>query len=305
MISSKVVDFFAHQCGARDQLVAEREVVLTYALDLLWQRGLFDRLAFKGGTALRKLVFGAGGRFSEDLDFTLSRGEKDDAALAVMDAFEGTTHHGVTFGTTDAYETDGSFAMFVTYRHEWNDSGRFKLDVSTRETPTLPVTTRAPIEQPYFKALEFGGPPAVPALDPIEMIAEKIRAAFQRAKVRDVHDLYLYGTIPATKTFNVDLLRELVVLKLWQVRERDPFSGAALFEKLRSSRYDWDELTHLLPPGKAAEATQLIATIEDRFLGLTALTDLERRVVADSPSGWNGALADELRAQVRARLVVA
>ena len=75
MIGRKVVDFFAHQCGARDQLVAEREVVLTYALHLLSERGVLDRLAFKGGTALRKLVFGAGGRFSEDLDFTLRAGE--------------------------------------------------------------------------------------------------------------------------------------------------------------------------------------------------------------------------------------
>jgi hypothetical protein len=35
MIDSKVVDFFAHRCGARDQLVAEREIVLSYALHLL------------------------------------------------------------------------------------------------------------------------------------------------------------------------------------------------------------------------------------------------------------------------------
>jgi predicted nucleotidyltransferase component of viral defense system len=299
MIGRKVVDFFAHQCGARDQLVAEREVVLTYALHLLSERGVLDRLAFKGGTALRKLVFGAGGRFSEDLDFTLRAGEKEDAALALLDALDGKTHHGITFGTTDFYETDGSFATFVTYRHSWNDKGRFKLDVSTREAPTLPVLPRPHVEQPYFAELEFGAPPAVAALDPIEMIAEKTRAAFQRAKVRDVYDLYLYATLPETKAFDVERLRALVVLKLWQVREREPF-GAALFEKLRSGRYDWDELHHLLPPGKTVEVGHLVATLEDRFRALAALTDLERRVVADAPSGWNHPLVEELRARITA-----
>jgi hypothetical protein len=182
MIGRKVVDFFAHQCGARDQLVAEREVVLTYALHLLSERRVLDRLAFKGGTALRKLVFGAGGRFSEDLDFTLRAGEKEDAALALLDALDGKTHHGITFGTTDFYETDGSFATSVSYRHGWNDKGRFKLDVSNRETPTLPVLPRPHVEQPYFAELEFGAPPAVAALDPLEMIEGVRRRTPARAR---------------------------------------------------------------------------------------------------------------------------
>jgi hypothetical protein len=57
----------------------------------------------------------------------------------------------------------------------------------------------------------------VRSLETIEMIAEKVRAAFQRAKVRDLYDLHRFATTP----FDGDLLRSLVVLKLWQVR--DPF----------------------------------------------------------------------------------
>ena len=34
MIGKKLVDRYAHQSGVKDQLVAEREVVLTYALGL-------------------------------------------------------------------------------------------------------------------------------------------------------------------------------------------------------------------------------------------------------------------------------
>ncbi|MBI3983221.1 MAG: nucleotidyl transferase AbiEii/AbiGii toxin family protein, partial [Gemmatimonadetes bacterium] len=39
-------------------------MVLTYALRALLDAGVMDHLAFKGGTCLRKLIFGSSGRFS-------------------------------------------------------------------------------------------------------------------------------------------------------------------------------------------------------------------------------------------------
>ena len=71
MIEDKYVDLYARNSGLRDKLIAERDVVLTYALHGLVEDGVMDHLAFKGGTCLRKMVFGSVGRFSEDLDFTL------------------------------------------------------------------------------------------------------------------------------------------------------------------------------------------------------------------------------------------
>lgn len=58
MIEDKFVDLYARNSGLRDKLVAERDVVLTYALRALLDTGVMDQLAFKGGTCLRKLVFG-------------------------------------------------------------------------------------------------------------------------------------------------------------------------------------------------------------------------------------------------------
>jgi predicted nucleotidyltransferase component of viral defense system len=71
VIEDKFVDLYARSSGLRDKLVAERDVVLTYALRGLLDAGVMDHLAFKGGTCLRKIFFGSSGRFSEDLDFTL------------------------------------------------------------------------------------------------------------------------------------------------------------------------------------------------------------------------------------------
>ena len=213
MIEEKFVDLYARNSGLRDKLVAERDVVLTYALRALLDAGLMNHLAFKGGTCLRKLIFGSAGRFSEDLDFTLDSEEPEDDVLArVVETFS-REHHGITFALDDYYKTDGdtSFGGDVLYRHAWNDAGRFRLQVSLRERPTLPVVALAMKPQAYFGQLEFDLF-EVRSLPTIEMIAEKVRAAFQRAKVRDLYDLHRFATTP----FDGELLRRLVVLKLWR-----------------------------------------------------------------------------------------
>jgi predicted nucleotidyltransferase component of viral defense system len=295
VIERKLVDRYAHQSGVKDQLVAEREVVLTYALHALGEAKALDLLAFKGGTCLRKVVFGSAGRFSEDLDFTLSGRDDQEALTALYDVFN-RAHHGVAFSLgNEWYETDDGFGMQVQYRHAWNASGRFRLQVSTRETPTLGVSRRPMVEQLYFKELEFELFD-VPCLQPIEMAAEKVRAAFQRAKVRDLYDLHLL----VRQKFEGDLLRGLVVLKLWQVR--DAFDGAGFFSKLRGSDYDWDDLRRLLRPSERVEQEDIIAGIEFHFRALQDLTALEDHIVADAKKGArNEPLGDRLRNEIRTR----
>ena len=292
-----MVDRYAHQSGVKDQLVAEREVVLTYALHAMLEGKALDLLAFKGGTCLRKFVFGSTGRFSEDLDFTL-RGPDDQEALTAIYAVLNGKHHGVEFALDDWYETDDGFGMEVRYSHEWNSAGRFRLQVSTREKPTLMVSPRAMVPQVYFADMEFE-PFEVPCLEVIEMASEKIRAAFQRAKVRDFYDLHLL----TRQKLGGDLLRGLAVLKLWQVR--DGFDGKVFFEKLKSADYDWADLKRLLRPNDRVEPATIIEGIAFHFKTLRDLTDLEREVVADArKAGHNEPLAERLREEIRGRFAV-
>lgn len=157
MIADKLVDLYARNSGVRDQLVAERDVVLTYALHALHEAGVMDQFAFKGGTCLRKLVFGSSGRFSEDLDFTLDTARPVDDALTDLVEIFNRDHHGITFIFDEYYKTDDdtSFGGDVLYRHAWNNAGRFRLQVSLRERPTLPVVPMAMQPQAYFHHLEF------------------------------------------------------------------------------------------------------------------------------------------------------
>ncbi len=283
MIAEKFVDRFAKNSGLKDKLIAEREVVLTYALNALNSSGAKKYLAFKGGTALRKLVFGSSGRFSMDLDFTLCADglEKDEALEQILAIFS-THHHGVSFTakTEDFYfsDTDTSFGGNVSYVHEWNSTGVFKLQISLREKPTLPLKKIPMLNQEYFKELEFK-PPLILSLLPIEMIAEKIRAAFQRSKVRDLYDLNRFAISP----FDAELLRKLVVLKLWQ--SKDPFNPEAFFKKIRGTDYDWEDLNRLVRPNERSSPNEIIASLEKRYSPLRKLTELEKKVVLDSKSG--------------------
>lgn len=49
MIADKFVDLYARNARLRDKLVAERDVVLTYALEALIADGVKSDLAFEGG----------------------------------------------------------------------------------------------------------------------------------------------------------------------------------------------------------------------------------------------------------------
>lgn len=296
MIADKFVDLYARNSGLRDKLVAERDVVLTYALRALIDEGAMDYLAFKGGTCLRKIVFGSSGRFSEDLDFSFaSELPEDDVLTRVVEIFN-RVHYDIAFTFDEYYKTDDdtSFGGDVFYRHDWNDRGHFRLQISLRERPTLPVVPRAMQQQGYFSYLEYA-PFAIRTLAIIEMVAEKVRASYQRAKVRDLYDLYRF----ASTIFDGELLRRLAVLKLWQVR--DPFEPEVFFVRIRSGRYDWDDLHRLVRAGERFEPEAIIKAIEARFAFLANLTELERELIADAKSGWNVPLAERLRAEICAR----
>ena len=256
--------------------------------------GVMDHLAFKGGTCLRKMIFGSAGRFSEDLDFTLDTDRPVDDVLIEMVESLNREHYGISFVFDEYYKTDGdtSFGGDARYSHAWNDNGRFRLQVSLRERPTLPVVSMEMKHQAYFNHLEIDLF-EVRSLQAVEMIAEKVRAAYQRAKVRDLYDLHCFATTP----FDGELLRRMVVLKLWQAR--DPFDPDAFFEKLRGGNYDWDDLRRLVRSFEVIEPEQIIQSVEKRFAVLLQFTELEQQLIADAKSGWNEPLADRLRNEIR------
>lgn len=263
---------FAYQTHA-DLHVAQQDVVLLYALDLLKERGVLKALAFKGGTYLRKMILGNAGRFSEDLDFTALDGFPEDPTNLFRDAF-GKPHHGVQFELQEPEFTANNFRAIVAYKHDW-DEGTFTLEVSYRERPFLKVEEQVPVAQMYFKELPFR-PPLVPCLQLPEALAEKLRATQQRASERDVYDIVEYSK----KGFRAELVRLLAVAKLWNSRE--PFDADRLLSRLGEGRKDWPDLRRLLGKKDKTDWNAEAKKASERFSFLRDLTPFEKRIIADA-----------------------
>ena len=246
MLTQPQVQRYSNESGLRDIMIAEKEVVLTFLLQLLSERGILDRLAFKGGTCLRKMFIGTSGTIFDRSRFYRDRGARSRGCHPRNDGGVPTAFYGIQFAIPDGsyYETqDGlSWGVNPTYSHDWNASGvsEVRLQISRRETPTLPTVRLTQIEQSYFKLLPFV-PAEILCLALPEILAEKIRACYQRNKARDIYDLGVFATRPLDHA----LIRRLVALKLWQAR--DTFDPARLMRKFEDGRdFDWDDLGQLV-----------------------------------------------------------
>jgi len=251
MLTRPQVQRYAADSGLRDIMIAEKEVVLTFLLQLLSERGILRRVAFKGGTCLRKMFLGSQGRFSTDLDFTgIEDHDREEVILDMMQAFE-QPFHGIQFSIPDEsyYETqDGlSWGVNPVYSHDWNTSGvsEVKLQISRRETPTLPTEYLPQLEQSYFRQMPFT-PAEIMCLALPEILAEKVRACYQRNKARDT------------------------------------FDPGRLIQKFQDGlSFDWDDLRQLLNRAASIDRNRITSDCVRGFRFLAELTPDERVLAGD------------------------
>ncbi len=272
MIERAIANRFAHQMGT-DLHSAQQEIVLLYALDRLSTSPLRERLVFKGGTYLRKMILGDAGRLSEDLDFT-AFGISPDPFRELESIFHD-PHHAVSFVLQDPYSTEQrNWACTVAYAHSW-DEGRFRIEISYREKPFLSPRLLPPILQIYFRDLPFK-PRTILSLRLEEALAEKLRAVQQRATERDLYDVAQY----ARKGFNTELVRLLAVAKLWN--DHEALDPERILTALRNGRRIWPDLERLVARRRHQDWNRLTLQAADRFEFLRALNSFEREVIEDS-----------------------
>lgn len=287
MIEKRLAQWYAHSSGVALD-IAEREIALTYVLRILADTEVLNKLAFKGGTAIRKLHLGNQGRFSLDLDFTsVDSTDSDERILEIVDIFNARTFYGLTFKISegDFYANEESSGAEVTYEHDWVKDGRFAVQISFRASPLLPVKPVRLLPEQYFEWLEFS-PPEPPSLDLHEIIGEKIRAAAQRGRVRDLFDLYQFSTVP----FNRDLVRRIAVIKCWETRFS--LKPQAFLEGIREGNYDWADLGRLIRRNQDLSPERIIQGVLDGYTFLTKLTDDELALSEDPYQRRQGVYED-------------
>jgi len=103
-----------------------------------------------------------------------------------------------------------------------------------------------------------------------------------------LYDLYLFASRP----FDKDLVRKLVVVKCWNVRE--PFSPKGLLGKVANADYDWDDLQRLVRRGDLPRQEVVTRTVMKEYAFLKDLDSQLLKIVKDSKAHRERKLVDKL-----------
>lgn len=238
MITQGEVSRYAFQQGKPDKVI-EQDYVITWILLGISSSGLRHSLAFKGGTALRKIYFPQY-RYSQDLDFTIVQ-ELDDAILigslnAVLDDLEKSVAFVFNLDEERIERRADSITMYIDFVGPLQGllgSRDIKVDFTLREQLVAPLEER-PVIALYSDCENLTRTLGAYSLE--EILIEKLCALIGRTEPRDLFDtnflLHLgnldYQIIPEgfavkarSKAIDPDRLREVLeerkptIARLW------------------------------------------------------------------------------------------
>ena len=179
----------------------EQDLVISRALvELFSQQTVAENLAFRGGTALHKLHLAPAMRYSEDIDLVQVRdGELDPVLDAVRQAlaFLGKPLPELRGGVVDAVRRTANLLVRGVRTLTWQFQSetpprvplRLKLEINVRERFSVLGFTKSrfAVDSGWFR-----GQCDLTTYPLDELLGTKMRAQYQRAKGRDLFDLW-YG----------------------------------------------------------------------------------------------------------------
>jgi predicted nucleotidyltransferase component of viral defense system len=179
------------------EAVLERDYCVAWLLAGLSRSPLRRRLAFKGGTALKRCWFGDY-RFSEDLDFTLIEDAPFDVIRGELQPLFAEVRRAVgiafRYDREDRPGRENSRTFYLAYEGPLppTSAGReLKVDVTIRERLVLPLRDR-PVLRAYDEYSDLPEGRRVRTYSLGEIAVEKITALTDRARnePRDLYDLW-------------------------------------------------------------------------------------------------------------------
>lgn len=287
MISEAAIRRYAGE-NRIDVVVARQEIVLMILLERIFSdANLRDAVALKGGTALRKLVFGSAGRFSEDMDF-VSVGDDYDAVqtelIGLLVDPAAASKDGVRVLEFDFEQSSQGTVQAVCQFQSQRGDGRFELDITggKERQPLLGSFMQAPLAQSYFRDLGLT-PSPIRRLETVEMIGEKLVSVHRRYENRnpkDVWDLWNWTQLTAAND-EMKLVQLFWPVRLWLDGQR--WRGPGWFDRLEGSTFDWGRLRAMLPQGRRAEGDGIVRDLAQRFG--TWIDRDDHGLLADAGSG--------------------
>lgn len=240
MIPSSYLQEWTATAPWPDLRQVEQDLIICRALcDLFNASQLQGKIAFRGGTALHKLLFPRPLRYSEDIDLVQTKAEPIGATVdAVRKALS-------WLGDCKREQAGHSMHLIFRYTSEADPSTTLKLkvEINTREHVCLLGLKHYPFA---VNSRWHQGKAEIASFEPEELFGTKLRALLQRRKNRDLFDLYEGLKLP-----HLDRGELLTCFDHYLKLEGTPIHRAAAEERMlqKLQRSLIEDIAPLLPAG--------------------------------------------------------
>jgi predicted nucleotidyltransferase component of viral defense system len=184
LIPNAYVQAWSIQAPWPDARQVEQDLIISRALcDLFNAPALQGKIAFRGGTAINKLLFKQPLRYSEDIDLVQTQAEP---IGPTVDAIRNTLSW---LGKCNREQAGHSMHLVFKFNPEADlqTTLKLKVEINTREHTHLLGIKLYPfaVDNDWYR-----GQTEIASFEPEELFGTKLRALLQRRKNRDLFDLH-------------------------------------------------------------------------------------------------------------------
>lgn len=184
MIPNAHIQAWSSKAPWPDARQVEQDLIISRALcDLFNAPALKGKIAFRGGTAINKLLFKQSLRYSEDIDLVQTQAEPIGATVNAM------RNALAWLGKCSREQAGHSMHLVYKFTPESDAQATLKLkvEINTREHEHLLGIKSYPfrVDSDWYQ-----GKTEIASFEPEELFGTKLRALLQRRKNRDLFDLY-------------------------------------------------------------------------------------------------------------------
>ena len=240
MIPASYIQEWSTKAPWPDSRQVEQDLIITRALcDLFNSPALAGRIAFRGGTAINKLLFRQPLRYSEDIDLVQTKPEPIGTTVdAIRDALS-------WLGKCNRHQAGHSMHLVFKFAPEADleTTLKLKVEINTREHESLYGIKSYPfeIDSSWHKAKT-----EILSFEPEELFGTKLRALLQRRKNRDLFDLH-----EGLKQLSMDTGKLIACFEHYLALEGTPISRAIAEQRMleKLGRSLTEDIAPLLPAG--------------------------------------------------------
>lgn len=184
MIPNAYIQAWSAKAPWPDARQIEQDLIISRALcDLFNTPMLKDKIAFRGGTAINKLLFKQSLRYSEDIDLVQTQAEPIGTTVDVIRATLS------WLGKCNREQAGHSMHLVFKFTPEADPQAvlKLKVEINTREHEHLLGIKSYPfaVDSDWYQ-----GKTDIASFEPEELFGTKLRALLQRRKNRDLFDMY-------------------------------------------------------------------------------------------------------------------